>query len=47
MQMTGKGVFKVIKLVFKKEGIFGFYKGVPSVISTVGPINAVVFAAYE
>ena len=47
IQMSAKGIVTVVRTIWKKEGAKGFYKGAPSVISTVSLINAVVFTAYE
>ena len=38
---------ETIKFTFKNEGINGFYKGFPSVVSTVAIVKAIVFTSYE
>ena len=38
---------KLIKNTLKNEGLTGFFKGLPSVVSTVALVNAVVFSSYE
>ena len=47
MQMKGKPIGWVVKDIWKNEGFLGYYKGAPSVVSTVALINAIVFSAYE
>ncbi len=42
----GLRVFETVRNLFLKEGLVGFYRGIPGPIVSLPIVNAVVFSTY-